>query len=96
MKFLVITSFLAATAVALPSGSGTSKARDVDIQAVQQKCGTQTMVSCCHNKIESGGTYEKNKGLLSGVLTGLVSGGNGGSDGLPSCLSGCSSMLELC
>ena len=82
MKFLTITTFLAATAVALPSGSGSSKGRDVDVQAAQQKCGTQTIASCCNNKIESGETYEKNKGLLSGVLSGLLSGGNGGSDGL--------------
>ncbi|BCR87742.1 uncharacterized protein ACHE_40306A [Aspergillus chevalieri] len=83
MKFLAITTFLA-TALAVPSTPGESCPKDagqVTLKQAQNKCGSQAKVSCCNKKIESGDSYNQNKGLLSGgILNGLL--GGKGSEGL--------------
>ncbi|ODM17078.1 Rodlet protein [Aspergillus cristatus] len=80
MKFLAITTFLA-TALAIPTESCPKDAGQVTLKQAQNKCGSQAKVSCCNKKIESGDSYNQNKGLLSGgILNGLL--GGKGSEGL--------------
>lgn len=83
MKFFAVATFLATSVAALPSSTGTNHAASqLTLKQAQDKCGNEAKVSCCNKKIESGDSYEKNEGLLSGGILNNLLGGNKGSQGL--------------